>query len=119
MLPIEISPKLLLALNWKFTVDMHLLRLQQDMSNGKQVFSASAVLSALEDCDDAIAAVWLELGQTLRNGDTAEAQTDSRPNPIDERVPAQTSAMLAATQQLVRRFFTKTSKAASPLQPSE
>ena len=119
MLQSGISPKLLLALNRKLAVDMHLLRLQQDMGNGKQVFSASAMLSALEDCDDAIAAVWLELGQTLRDGVVASAQMDNRPNPIDERVPDQTSAMLAATQQLVRRFFTKTSKAAPPLQPSE
>ena len=108
MLKNGISPKLLLALNRKLAVDMHLLRLQQDMGNGKQVVSVSAMLSALEDCGDAIAVLWLELGQTLRNGEIVEAQTDNGPCPVDERVHAQTSAMFTATQQLVRQFYAKT-----------
>jgi hypothetical protein len=89
----------------KLVADMHLLRLQQDMTKGKRVFSASALLSALEDCDEATEVVWHELAHTLRENINVEEQKDEVPRPIVGLTLAQVSATYISRQKRLLQFF--------------
>lgn len=110
----ELGPTLLAALHGKLIADMNLLRLQQDMHDAKRAYSASAMLSALEDCDDALENVWREVRQTLQKHAIAEAQ----PTPITQHVSAQAGVMIAPSQENVRQLFARPPAVSPPLHSS-
>jgi hypothetical protein len=114
----ELSPTLRAALHRKLVADMQLMKLQQDMDTGKRVFSASAMLSALENCDDATGIVWDEVGQALRKHDMVTAETNAPTAQIEVLMPTRSSAILGAMQQRVRQLFIGPSKAPPPLHPN-
>ncbi len=54
----EFCPALNAAIDTKTRADAVLLRLRKDMCAGTTPYSQSALLSAMENCDDAMEGVW-------------------------------------------------------------
>jgi len=99
------------ALSAKRDADSALLALQQDMREGTQACSISAILSALENCDDALEAAWLEVALAIRNGALVEA-IEEEPLPGD---PLE-HPMLAHVRDRLREMFATSPQAAPPHQ---
>ncbi len=65
MLRSEFCPVLSAAIDVKLSADAELLLLRQEMRDGTVPYSKSAVISAMENCDDALEGVWLALKPTV------------------------------------------------------
>jgi len=127
MTNIEFSPMLRVALNNKRLADIDLLKLQQEIRNGNRAYTASALLSALEDCDDALEAVWFEARRSVREEGLLETAHHASPGVIQQYVLAETSdqpldgampehSIVSSAQRLVRELFAKTTRADVPHQ---
>lgn len=54
-----------IAVNAKNAKDATFARLCTDMCAGNVPYSKSAILSAMENCDDAMEALWIEVGRVM------------------------------------------------------
>ena len=113
----KFCPELSAAIDRKTRTDAALLRLRLDMCAGTIPYSMSAILSAMENCDDAMEAVWLEAGRVVHE----------ESNPVSKNVYSRTNnrplygmlfnnAIVSITQKRIRQFFTKAPKAIRPHQ---
>jgi hypothetical protein len=61
----KFCPELNIAVNTKSATDAIFARLCEDVCAGTTPFSKSAMLSAMEHCDDAMAALWVEARRVM------------------------------------------------------
>jgi hypothetical protein len=81
---VEFGPALRHALSEKRLADNELLRLQQEIRNGKRACEASPILSALENCDDALEAAWIEIRHAVCHHEVLEATRATTDMPVPD-----------------------------------
>jgi hypothetical protein len=125
----EFCPELSDAIDKKTRADAALLCMRRDMCAGAMTYSKSAVLSALEDCDDAMESVWLEMRREIREetllgapGETTIASSLPAENVLSRADKSPLHGMLfdnpivSSTHKRLRELFAKTPKTVRPHQ---